>query len=377
MPWLVIANQGPFSYIQKIFVDHAEVPRGEYQRILVVRTDRIGDVVLSLPMVAALKGRFPNAQVLFLVRTYTRDLVSHDPGISGVLTSDVDGLPKSFWTLVREIRTGRFDAAVVASPTLRTALLIACARIPVRVGTGYRWYSMLFNQRVYEHRKTALKHESEYNVSLLGALGIHPEAPPRAVLTIPQSARREAERLRAALGFAPDETVVVLHPGSGGSARDWRAENFGILARMLSDSGARVLVTGGQGEEQLVERVVRAAGIPLVTSIGAMGLLTMGAFLSSVSLFVSNSTGPLHIAAAVGTPVIAFYPPITQCSPKRWGPLATEKIVFEADASQCPRCKGGPCQGDDCMQMIPVEDVREAAMELLNRKSRPRAEAMA
>ena len=334
-------------------------------------------MVLSLPMVAALKTQAPAASISLLVRTYTRDLVDHDPRIHRVLTADVDGVPKSFWALAKELRAVRFDVAIVASPTLRTAFLVRWAGIPVRVGTGYRWYSMLFNRRVYEHRKTAAKHESEFNVSLLGALGIQTPSPPRAVLSIPPSARQEADRIRRIKGFGVGDQVVVLHPGSGGSARDWSPENFGRLARRLTDAGTRVLVTGGCGEEELVSRVCHAAEVPLATSVGEMNLLTLAALLSSVSLFVSNSTGPLHIASAVGAPVIAFYPPIIQCSPRRWGPLADRRVLFEADAARCPRCKGGPCQGDDCMEMISVDEVLEATRGLLRSDHQSRAEEMA
>ncbi len=316
-------------------------------------------------MVVALKERYAEAAVSFLVRIYTQDLVSHDRGVDHVLTADIDGRPKPFWSLVKELRREHFDAAVVASPNLRTALLAWCARIPLRLGTGYRWYSLLFNRRVYEHRKTAERHESEFNVSLLTPLDVHPVEHRWPAVEIPDEAAREAERLWASKGFGENDLAVVLHPGSGGSARDWSPESFGRLAALLEHGGVKVLVTGGRGEEELVAKVVRASGRVLATSVAEMDLLTLAAFLKRAALFVSNSTGPLHIAAAVSTPVIAFYPPIRQCSPRRWGPLALRKVIFEADAARCKRCKGGPCQGNDCMDMITVEEVASAARGLL------------
>lgn len=342
-----------------------ELDRANKRHILIVRTDRIGDVVLSLPMVSALRAWDRTVPITFLVRTYTRELVEGEPGVTGVLDFDVGGAAKPFWTLVGELRRAECDAALIASPTLRVALAVRCAGIPIRVGTGYRWYSLLFNRRVYEHRKTALKHEAEFNVSLLGPLGVPVPPSPKPMLTIPDRARESALAVRRALGFDPAKRLVILHPGSGGSARDWRAENFGRLARNLATAGFAVLVTGGRGEEPLVGRVCAAAQIELTTSVGELGLMTLAGLLESASLFVSNSTGPLHIASAVGTPVIAFYPPIIQCSPRRWGPLAERKRVFEADAGRCPRCHGGPCQGDDCMEQITVEEVTEAARSLL------------
>ena len=94
--------------------------------------------------------------------------------------------------------------------------------------------------------------------------------------------------------------------------------------------------------------------------VGRFNLKELAAFLTLPRAFVSNSTGPLHIAASVGTPVVAFYPPIRECSPKRWGPLTEKKVVFTADSALCPRCKGGPCQGNDCMDQISVDSVLAA-----------------
>jgi heptosyltransferase III len=99
-----------------------------------------------------------------------------------------------------------------------------------------------------------------------------------------------------------------------------------------------------------------------------MSLKVLAAFIGRARLFVSNSTGPLHIAAAVGTPVIAFYPPIRECSARRWGPLAEKQVVFTADNATCSRCHGGPCQGNDCMDQIKVEDVLASARTLLATK---------
>jgi ADP-heptose:LPS heptosyltransferase len=95
-------------------------------------------------------------------------------------------------------------------------------------------------------------------------------------------------------------------------------------------------------------------------------LKELAAFIGSARLFISNSTGPLHIAAAVGTPVIAFYPPIRECSQRRWGPLTEKKMLFTADNALCERCKGGPCQGNDCMDQITVDRVVQAARKLLS-----------
>lgn len=201
----------------------------QFHNILVVRTDRIGDVVLSLPMIVALRTCFPSARTSMLLRTYTREIAEGYEGLDSIMVYDEGGSEKRFFAMLSEVRAGRFDAVVVSYPTFRLALLVFLAGIPVRVGTGYRWYSMFFNRKVYEHRRTAEKHELEYNLSLLKAIGCSSEGTPSIALSVPGWAMEKAREERKALGITDNEVVVVLHPGSGGSARDWSPEHFGGL----------------------------------------------------------------------------------------------------------------------------------------------------
>ncbi len=329
----------------------------QFHNVLLCRIDRIGDVVLSLPMISVLRSNAPSAQISFLIRSYTKEIVEGHPDLNTILRYDLAGEPKPFFTMLAELRVHRFDLAVLAYPTFRLALLLFLAGIPTRVGTGYRWYSFLLNRRVYEHRKTAEKHELEYNLSLLKALGYSFDAYPKPTLSLSDHDIAVAGQTRRRLGLLLEDRVVVLHPGSGGSAREWSARNFGLLARELREKKYKVVVTGGPGEEELVSSVVRVAGDGVFPLAGRITLKQLAAFFSSVHLFISNSTGPLHIAAAVGIPVIAFYPPIRACSPERWGPYTEEKVVFVPDENKCPRCHGGPCQGNDCMDQISVSKV--------------------
>jgi heptosyltransferase III len=337
----------------------------EFENVLIVRTDRIGDVVLTLPMVPALHAKYPGCKISLLLRSYTRELVDGFAGLDSILQYDDGTRLKKFFTMVTELRERRYDLVFVVHSTFRLALAMLFAGIPIRVGTGYRWYSFLFNKRVFEHRKTAEKHEAEYNLSLLRAVGCDFLSVPPITLSLSNAAMDAASQEVFRLGIGAYEKLVILHPGSGGSARDWSVQNFGDLARSLKSDGCKVVVTGSALERPLVEEVVRRSNGSAAASVGRLSLKDLAAFIGSARLFVSNSTGPLHIAAAVGTPVIAFYPPILECSPRRWGPLTEKKIVFTADNVLCERCKGGPCQGSDCMNQITVDRVVQAARRLL------------
>ena len=152
--------------------------------------------------------------------------------------------------------------------------------------------------------------------------------------------------------------TVLVH--GGGKAISRGMEKSGITPQFVQ--GLRVTCDKTM---QVVEQVIKRSDGVALPSVGRLSLKELAAFISFARLFVSNSTGPLHIAAAVGVPVIAFYPPIRECSPRRWGPLAEQKAVFVADNALCERCRGGPCQGDDCMDQITVEQALGAARKLI------------
>jgi heptosyltransferase-3 len=332
------------------------------QNILVVRTDRIGDVILTLPSIETLKSSFPSAHVSMLVSSYTSELVQD---FADVCLYDREGTPKPFFVILTELHRGRFDAAIVAYPRFRIALLLWLAGIPIRVGTGYRWYSFFFNRKVFEHRKTVEKHEAEYNLSLLKILGCVLPSKPEVHFVISDIERQTATQVRQRLGIFDSDRLVLLHPGSGGSAHNWKPELFTQLAVELSKSGFRVIITGGTTESELVQKVASEAGQDVTPFVSTLSLRNFAAFIQTARLFIANSTGPLHIAAAVGIPVIGFYPPVKVMSPARWGPLSDKKIIFVPDPIKCPRCKGRECQGNDCMEQIEVSQVVQAVRTLI------------
>jgi lipopolysaccharide heptosyltransferase II len=338
------------------------VEQQRLQNILVVRTDHIGDVILTLPITEVLKSNFPAARVAMLVSSYTAGLVE---GIADPILYNREGIQKPFFEMLTELRRARFDAAVVAYPRFRIALLLWLAGVSMRIGTGYRWYSFLFNKRMYEHRKTIEKHEAEYNLSLLNVLGCTIPSKPEVHIVISENEKETARSVLRAIGISDDDQLVLLHPGSGGSARDWKPQKFAQLAKELKHLGFSIVITGTKAEEELVHHIVRDAGQNVKPFISNLSLKEFAAFIQSAKLFVANSTGPLHIAAVVGTPVIGFYPPIHVMSPKRWGPLTDRKVIFVPDPAKCPRCKGGRCRGNECMDQIEVHRVVEAATKLI------------
>lgn len=340
---------------------------GSINRILLVRTDRLGDVILTLPVLPVLRRCFPDAHISMLLRRYTGEIIEGNTYVDELLWYDDDSCLVPFEEMRRTLRAQKFDVVIVGYPTLRLAWLMFRARIPLRVGTGYRYYSFLFNKRVFEHRKDAKRHEVEYNLNLLKELGCVPDSTPEFRLDIPDEVHARVREILVSVGIDPGKEIVIVHPGSGGSAREWQAANFGVLGLRLAEKrGSQIVVTGAAHEALQVADVLRASHGRAASLAGKLSLKELAALIQSAQLFVSNSTGPLHVASALGVPVIGLYPQHTPMSARRWGPYTDKKAVFTPqkplDCTDCSGKRGEPCA---CMESITPDNVLEAAVGLL------------
>jgi len=333
--------------------------------VLLVRTDRLGDVILSTPVATALKKHFPGCRVTFLARRETRPILECHPHIDEVITADVPEFAgaRGFFRLVALLRKKSFDAIILLHPSFALACLAFLARIPQRLGTGYRFYSAFFTHRVFDHRKTAQFHEAEYNLRLLKAIGIE-NAHVEFHYFLSQNDRRSSIAKLAELGIKVDGRPIILHVGSGGSARDWPLENFAALADALDvEEHRQVVFTGGPGEVDLVASVINKTRAKPLNLAGRLTIEDLMVLLERAAVFVSNSTGPLHLAVMVGAPVGAFYPPILVCRPERWGPYGRRADVLMSQQEECFRCRKTAEKQCACMAAITVQQALEKIHE--------------
>ncbi|MCL6494094.1 MAG: glycosyltransferase family 9 protein [Ignavibacterium sp.] len=335
------------------------------RNILIVRTDRIGDVVLSLPLARIIKQHYPNAKVTFLVRAYTKALVENNHFIDEVIILKEESSRILIAKNVKQLKQKNFDTAIVVYPTFKIALIVYLSRIKYRVGSGYRLYSFLFNRKVYEHRKDAFKHELEYNLSLLSQLGIHHIGGTNNVsfdLDVNKSSLKKVESLLSSLGINKEEKFVIVHPGSGGSAVDLPIEKFIELVKMLSDKNIKVVITGSENEKEICNKLTLNEFV--FNLAGKLNLEELIALISKSSLLVANSTGPIHISAALGKYTFGFYPKVKVCSAKRWGPYTEKKFIYEPEI-ECKDCTVEQCAELNCMNSINVSSVFNDIIKVL------------
>jgi len=214
---------------------------------------------------------------------------------------------------------------------------------------------------VYEHRRSGNKHELEYNLNLLSPFGVVPREKIFPKLIVDEVAKEKIQRLLQQKNISETDSLVVLHPGSGGSSRNWHWNNFGLLGKQIVElPNTKVLISGGAKEKELVHNVAQIVGEQSIVLNETLSLKEFIALLSLGKMFISNSTGPLHLAAAVETFVVAFFPQVQHLSSTRWGAYTENKIEFSPKNKPlyCDKCNSAnECE---CMNSISVEEVFKA-----------------
>lgn len=342
------------------------------RRILVRLPNWVGDVCFAAPAIAALAAAAPGAAFVFAGRPGLRALAERFARFEGYVDVTSEGGVLAVRTAARALRALGCDAALVIPRSMRAALAPALARIPVRVGFAAQGRAMLLTHAVRGWKPLRLVHRSLYVAALLEPFGIDARVAPWA-FEPPADALAWADGwLRDAPGRTPGRPVVAFEPGGAyGVAKRWGEDRYAELARRLvTRSVADVVLVGTADAAPLHARVATAAGVPVLRAAGATDLVQLGALLRRSSLLVTNDTGPMHLAAAIGTPVLALFgstdPAV--CGPRGRGPL---RVLYEKVA--CAPCylKECPVAGHPCLDQFGVDAVETAVRSLLGASTQP------
>lgn len=314
---------------------------------LLSRTDAIGDVVLTLPVAGRLKQLYPGCRVLLLGRTYTQAIAAACPWLDGFLNYD-ELQQLDVAQQVAALRAVGADAIVHVFPNKALARLARRAGISLRIGTRNRWFHWLTcNRLVALSRKHSPLHEAQLNLQLLlpitGATGPLPLPEVAQLVRLQPAAPLKPELQQLLAARQPSQLNVVLHPRSRGSAREWGLPHFATLARLLHQAGHRVFITGTAAEgEELRGWLTEQQSFLAADLTGQLSLPELIAFLGGADGLVAGSTGPLHIAAALGRHALGLYPPIRPMHPGRWAPLGERAGYLVFDRPNCQECRTQP-----------------------------------
>jgi ADP-heptose:LPS heptosyltransferase len=279
-------------------------------------------------MVDALKDRYPDSRIDMLVNQRVYELVCDYPNIN-----KVHSIEKVTTGAVFAISSsGKYDLAIIVYPVFGAAYGIFKAGIKYRLGTAYRWYSFLFNIRHHQHRKDSIKHESIYNLDLLRELNVFIDKKIVPKLNVTEESLQSAKDKLNRIGIDPEKPYVVIHIPSLGSARVWSDNSFLELLKLIAgdvNNCYQVLLTGTESDSTQVKGILeKLPENSVIYSIFNLNLKELAAVIKGSALFLGNSTGPIHIAAAVGTFVVGLYSPVKTESVTRWGPLTERKKIF-------------------------------------------------
>ena len=347
-----------------------EIDPADIGSILVRQVNWVGDAILTLPALAALRRRFPQAEISVLGRPWVTGLFADQPVADRVIAYQSDGAHRGLsgrWALARDLRRKRFDLAVLFPNSLDAAVVPWLAGIPRRVGTPTECRRLLLTHPVRGAPRPTEHHQVFRHLAVVRSLGADGDPTPR--LAVGAEAVQAGDRLLAEAGVDPGEWCLAVNPGSVyGSAKRWPAERFAATADVLADRwGARVLLVGSGKEAAVLEAVARAMRHPPIRLWGRTDLRTLAAVLRRSQLLLTNDTGTMHVAAAVSAPVVAVFGPTDA---EATGPRGSRaRLVREPVA--CSPCLLRECPIDHrCMTGVTVSQVVQAVEELLAQTDR-------
>ncbi|MBK7157261.1 MAG: glycosyltransferase family 9 protein [Ignavibacteria bacterium] len=305
------------------------IDKNNVKNILITRTDRLGDVILTLPLLNSAKKIFKNAKIDLLVKKYLEELLHDYKDIDELI---IEENINSFFSKYKFFKNKKIDLFINVKPGFELALLFFVLRVKYRIGTAYRWYSFLYNFKVYEHRKDSVKHESDYNLNLLK--NFFKETDDSKVFHFGYS-EDEKKKLNKKLNGLPDSRYIIVHPGSGGSAKDIPVKRLALFINKFSEIYAdyRIVITGTDNEKPVINQLMKNIRSDFKTSVhdvsGMLDLKELMILIDNSDVFISNSTGPVHIAGALNRNIIGFYPNEKPMSDTRWKPLSENTVILK------------------------------------------------
>lgn len=321
------------------------------QSILVVQLRRLGDVILTTPALSALKRRFPNAKLDFLVEAPGAEAVAGHPAVDEVLVYDAPGALDSLrWAW--KIRERRYDWVIDFLANPRTALLTALSGAAVKAGPAHVRRSWAYNVKMTQ--SPAACYAALEKVRWLKALGVEPSDAP------------ELPQLFVAERPAKVENVVGLVPPSRQVTRRWPAEHWARLGRLLRDAHAcRLKVFWGPGEKALADEVVRGIGADAEAIPETRTIAELARELAACRLVVSNCAGPKHVAVALGVPTVTIH---GSSDPASWTPVHPDHAFVRLEELECIGCRSNACPFNlECLRQLTADRVLPAVEKLLAR----------
>ncbi len=340
------------------------------KRILIVEVNWVGDVLFTTPFIRSVRKAYPDAYIACLAHPRTKQVLGSNPRIDELIEYDEAERHKGILGkagLIFELRRKKFDTAFILHRSLTKAAITFLAGIGKRVGYPEKKRSFLLTDPV--PMPSEEMHKVEYFLGLAKAAGID-EGPHWYEFFVEDKDRAYIKGLLSKGGISGGELLITICPGGNWDPKRWPKERFAELSDMLIErAGARIAIAGAEKDVSLAEEIKEMMRNEPVVTCGMTTLGQLGALLERSGLVVANDTGPMHMAGAVKTKVLALFGPT---SPDITGPYgeAPHRVIYRNDKCDVP-CYDMSCRDNRCMADIKVEDVFNVAQELMNEGRSP------
>jgi len=342
------------------------MPIDRLRNILVRGTNWIGDVIMTLPAMKSIRVTCPQANIAVLAKPWVADVYRACPDVDEVILyqrpGEHEGL-KGLWRLIRCLRARKFDAAILLQNAIEAAIIADLSGIPIRAGYDSDARGWLLTHAVGRTKDIRRVHQTDYYLEMVKALGFEPVGKD-CQLRFGTDFQDLAGRLQERFNLGPQERLIGMAPGAAyGPAKKWPAERFAAVATELQRSfAARIVLFGSRSDRPTTDLIAQAIGPGAVNIAGETSLHEAMALIAQCALFISNDSGLMHVAGALGVPTLAIFGSTNPVTTSPTGPHCT---IIRKELS-CSPCLKKECPTNfQCMIAIEPEEVVETARHIL------------
>lgn len=348
------------------------------KKVLIIKLDHIGDVLFAIPALKALRERLPSARITVVVGPWSKEVVKNCPYVNEILIFDAHWFRRSTrgkrkagdiykcFRFLKLLRQRKFDLAIdfrYPYSAHQDSLFLSLTRARYKMGHNIWGWGFLITHKVrYDPKR--VKHEVERNLDMLRTIGIN-NLSPKLEMWLSKDERDYAEKFLKQHDVQEQDILIGIHPGVWCPARRWPKERFAQTADLLVERlNARVIIFGASDEIEEVNELSSLMRTKPINTCGKTSLGELAALVEKCKVFVGNNSGPIHIAAAMETPVVDLFSG-TDLS-QQWGPFGVDNVVIEKHVN-CKPCGREECgrANHDCMELITVDEVVRAVESLL------------
>lgn len=341
--------------------------RKAIKRLLIRSTNWIGDAIMTTPAVRAIRRNFPNARISMLAKPWVAPVFAHSPHVDEIIVFDAGGRHAGVFgtlRLAKDLRKGRYDAAILLQNAIEAAIIAFLAGIPRRIGFDTDGRRLLLTHPVRRTKAIKAIHQTGYYLKILEGAGMTAGRPTLELHLDPADTRRAAQ-MRAEFGIAPGRPLIGLNPSATfGPAKQWFPERYAALGDLLNKQlGALILIFGGPSDRELGRTITGLMSAPAIDLSGRTSLGEAMALIDRCTAFVTNDSGLMHVAAALGTPLVAVFGSTNWTTTSPFSD--TSRIVRVPIA--CSPCMQPVCPLGhmNCMRQVSVAMVADAVKDLI------------